>query len=115
MQVDHTIVDDATQHAPSLIPVAASVLPFAHLFKELVLEEDEEGNDVVSWEMAVPYPGMQTLAWCGYLYPDRAVVQRVSGGRIHNEETMSLRTFWDILRRADRSTAVTGKRADQAT
>lgn len=119
MKIDHKSVDSVLAEAPHLEHALGEIMAHEHLFDELEMGYDDDGEACLWVESAMPYPGPVPAGtkpgsgWSAAVYADQAEVRHigetpcgpdiiVTDGRMTLEELLHLlnQADWELGCRA---------------
>jgi len=113
MKLDQTFIDSVSAEAPHLEQAAGEITAYGHLFDEIEVGYDDDGEACVSVWSVMPYPGLAATdthpedGWSVAVYAEEAEVwhlKKTPAGltRIVTKQRMPLSEFLDVLAQADR-------------
>lgn len=112
MNLDQTFMNSVSAEAPQLEQAAGEIMAYEHLFDEIEVGYDDDGEACLNAGSVMPYPGLVSTdtnpedSWSAAVYAEEAEVwhlRKTTAGSdlIVDRERMPISEFLDILAHAD--------------
>jgi hypothetical protein len=112
MKLDEKFIDCVRAESPHLEQAAGEIMAYGHLFDEIEVGHDDDGEACLSVGSVMPYPGLDSTdtkpedSWSAAVYAEEAEVwhlRKTPAGSdlIVDRERMPLSEFLDVLAQVD--------------